>query len=433
MEIDVLVRFNAWWRDGKVSEGLRRPYRRRMFAEIQKYMGMRQIVLVYGLRRVGKSTILYQMIDDLLRTVDQRRVLYFSFDDRRYGLDEVMDAYQQTVLHSTFEELRERVYLFLDEVQKIDDWESRIKVYYDLYPNLKFIVSGSASIALRKAAKESLAGRIFDFALGPLGFDEFLEMQGVDVEKVLGAQDIWRRSVLPLFDRYLKYGSFPELVGVEDDEVARRYINEDVIEKIVYKDLPESFDIKDIGLLKALVVMVAENPGMVIDFASIARDLHRDQRTIANYFEYLEFGMIVKFLLNFRGSPIASRRKLKKAYLATPNISFASGRSLDLLMPGMRENQVLEVSGADFFYKNSFEVDFIAQKEGKIVGIEVKSSDADTAQLAKLRGKFGSKVVGLVLVTEGEGGESKGITTIPLWRYCLSKGTDIAKVDKKGA
>ncbi|EQD57937.1 AAA family ATPase, partial [mine drainage metagenome] len=152
---------------------------------------------------------------------------------KRYELEDVLDSYQRHILHNTFENVSDKVFVFLDEIQKIDDWENKVKVVYDLYPKVKFILSGSASIALRKAAKESLAGRIFDFVLDPLSFAEFLEMRGMNILKIKENPKLWQSSLLPLFDRYIKYGAFPELVNIDDEEVARKYISEDVIEKIV--------------------------------------------------------------------------------------------------------------------------------------------------------------------------------------------------------
>ncbi|MGI0141612.1 MAG: ATP-binding protein [Candidatus Micrarchaeales archaeon] len=423
MEVEILENFNIWWRTGKVREELLAKYERHLFGKIQKYLKLRHIILIYGLRRVGKSTMLYQLISETLKSADADHILYFSFDDRRYALEEVLDTYQRMILHNTLDNVSGRVYVFLDEIQKIDDWESKIKVLYDLHPNVKFFLSGSASIALRNGAKESLAGRIFDFVLDPLSFAEFLEMQGNDISAIKENPALWNRTIVPLFNKYIKYGSFPELVKTRNEEIARKYINDDVVEKIIYKDLPESFGISDMELLKTIVDIVARNPGMLVDYASIAKDLKKDQRTISNYFEYLEFGMIIRFAFNFRGSPIASRRKLKKAYLQTPNIAFAYGTSIGALMPKMLENVVMASSGAKFFYRNAFEVDFILQEAGKLTGIKVKSSGADAKQLIKFREKFGDKVKKLLLLTNTEPERIKGVKTMQMWQYCLF-GTD---------
>ncbi|KAF5427265.1 MAG: putative ATPase, AAA+ superfamily [Candidatus Methanomarinus sp.] len=75
----------------------------------------------------------------------------------------------------------------------------------------------------------------------------------------------------------------------------------------------KNIPIKDVELLKTLVYIICKKPGMIVNYKGIARDLGKDQRTIANYFEYLEFGLLIKYVFNYRGSPIASMRKMKKS------------------------------------------------------------------------------------------------------------------------
>lgn len=419
MEIAELERFNSWWRTGKVREELTPSYRRHLYSKVKKFLDTRQSVLLYGLRRVGKTTMMYQMISDLLSINKPIQILYFSFDEKRYNINEVLETYQVMILHNVFENIKERIYIFFDEIQKIADWEETIKVYYDLYPNLKFVFSGSASIVLRKNTSESLAGRVFSFLLGPLLFSEFLEMQGKDVREILANSHLWEREIRPLFIKYLKYGTFPELVNTNDEEIARQYIKNNVIEKIVYKDIPQSFGLTDIDLLKALVEIIIKNPGMLINYASLSRDFNRDQRTVMNYLNYLEFGLIIRFVFNYRGSFIASRRKMRKAYPVTPNLSYAFSENLDGLMPKMLETVVGLKNKTKFFYRNSFEVDYIVEDGDKLIGIEIKSTERDARQLLKLGEKFGEKVKELVLLTDGRANKVERITIMPVWLYCL--------------
>ncbi len=139
------------------------------------------MVLVTGLRGVGKTTLLHQVIQHLLDSkVESRRILYFSFDEERFDIGDVIQTYLTQVLRRDIADL-DRVYFFLDEVHKVEDWEGKVKVYYDLNPNIKFFLSGSASLTLSSKAKESLAGRLYEFVLKPLTFCEYLEMKDVKV------------------------------------------------------------------------------------------------------------------------------------------------------------------------------------------------------------------------------------------------------------
>lgn len=417
--IEELEKFNPWWRTGKVKDEWLKGYKRQLYSEIEKYIGRKQAVLIWGLRRMGKTTLMFQLIQNILENANPKSILYFSFDEMSFDLKDVLETYQKVILNKTFEEIKEKIYIFFDETQKVKDWENKIKVYYDLYPNIKFFLSGSASVRLRKRSKESLAGRVFDFTLKPLSFEEFLEMSGKDTKKIKADAEVWKREVLPLFYRYIKYGMFPELINEESEEFAKRYILNNVVERIIYKDLPEEFAVKDIELLKNLVYAVGKKPGMIVNYKEISKNLGKDQRTIANYFEYLEFGLLVKFAFNYRGSRMASMRKLKKAYLTTPNIAFAFSPSLQL--PQLLENLVLTETDAQFFYRNSFEVDFVILGNGKLIPIEVKKEESDTKQVRKFMEKFEGKATNPMVVSMENEGISGGIKIIPAWKFLLFK------------
>lgn len=417
--IDYLEKFNPWWKTGTVKETLLKPYKRRIYFEIEKYIDKKQVILVWGLRRVGKTTTMYQLIQKILADADQKNVLYFSFDEVVFEFRDVLETYQKTILGNSFDDAEGKVYIFFDEIQKVDDWENKIKVIYDLYPNVKLFISGSASVSLRKKSTESLAGRIIDFQMKPLSFEEFIELNGKDLKPIKTNPNLWKKELIPLFYRYLKYGMFPELYDETDEEFAKRYILNNIIERIIYKDLPAEFEIKDVELLKTLVYIICKKPGMIVNYKEIAQDLGKDQRTIANYFEYLEFGLLVKPVFNYRGSPIASMRKMKKAYLYTPNIAFAFNQDIDSILPYLLENMVATYTDAKFFYRNGFEIDFILLKDEKQEIIEVKQSRKSVKQIRKYLDKFGDKVEKSMVVTLEEEGTVDEIKIVPVWKLLL--------------
>ena len=419
MDLSELERFNTWWKIGKVRQSLTKEYKRIVYNQIMKYIDKRLIILLYGLRRMGKTTIMYQIISELLEHTEGKNILYFSFDEYAYNIEDVLNEYQNSVLHKTFDNTEKNVYIFLDEIQKLQGWEDKIKLYYDLYPNLKFILSGSASVSLRKKSDESLAGRIITIAIEPLNFTEFLEMNGLNVIKIKENPDLYKRDIMPFLDRYMKYGTFPELSRNEDDDYARLYINETVINRIIYKDIEEEFRVNDVDLLKALIKMISNRPGMTLNFKAISENIGRDQRTISNYFEYLEFGLLVKIIYNYRENEFISLRKLKKCYPATPNIVFALSDKFNELMPYIMENLVLMNIRTNYFYKNNYEIDFISVKKDKIMPVEVKKTDRSEKQLKLFIKKYGNKVENPLMVTY-DNESNDNINVIPLWKFLLA-------------
>lgn len=418
MDLSELERFNTWWKIGKVRQSLTKEYKRIVYNQIMKHIDKRLIILLYGLRRMGKTTIMYQIISELLEHTEGKNILYFSFDEYAYSIDDVLNEYQNSVLHKTFDNTEKNVYIFLDEIQKLQRWEDKIKIYYDLYPNLKFILSESASVSLRKKSDESLAGRIITIAVEPLNFTEFLEMNGLNVIKIKENPDLYKRDIMPLLDRYMKYGTFPELSRNEDDDYARLYIRETVIDRIIYKDIEREFRVNDVDLLKNLIKMISNRPGMTLNFKVISENIGRDQRTISNYFEYLEFGLLVKIIYNYRENEFISLRKLKKCYPVTPNIVFALSDKFNELMPYIMENLVLMNIRTNYFYKNNYEIDFISVKKDKIMPVAVKKTDRTEKQLKLFIKKYGNKVENPLMVTY-DNESNDNITVIPLWKFLL--------------
>src|SRR3989338_3424812 len=238
MERSKLEEFNHWWINKKVDAELALPFKRDIYAEIERHLDKRFIVALVGLRRVGKTTTLYQIIQSLIeRKVALANILFFSFDEASAKLDEVLDTYRE--MHNK-DFRKERAYIFLDEVQKCDNWENKIKKYYDIYPKLKFIISGSESLFIRKKTKETLAGRIFEFMLGTFTFEEYLKLSGVKRDEFK-----YETKVRPFFLRFAERGGFPETFSFERETDFKEYIRTLVVDRIIYKDIPKSFKIED--------------------------------------------------------------------------------------------------------------------------------------------------------------------------------------------
>ena len=420
MELGELEKFNTWWTTGTIRPELVQDYKRDAYASILKYMDKKLMIILYGLRRMGKTTMMYQIISELLKVNKSRYVLYFSFDEYTHSLKDILNSYQEMVLNNTFDNIKENIYIFFDEIQKVPDWENQIKVYYDLYPSIKFILSGSAAVSLRRKSNESLAGRIISIYIEPLSFNEFLEMNGYDREKIRQNPDMYKRELIPMLQKYMKYGTFPELAHNDDEDYAKMYIKDSVIDRIIYRDIENEFKINDTNLVRTLMKLIVNKPGLTLNFKAISENLGKDQRTISNYFEYLEFGFLIKILYNYRANDYISLRKLKKCYPVTPNIIFALSDKFHELLPYVMENLVLMKIKTDYFYKNSYEVDFISVNEDKISPIEVKKTNRTERQITMFINKYGDRVENPLLITYDE--EKYGnVSIVPLWKFLISQ------------
>ena len=245
---------NPWWRDGTVRPELAPEVRRDAFAQCWDLMDTRQIVAIGGLRRVGKTTLMYQMIEELLGTgVDPMDILYFSLDERREGLREVLDAYASSVGRDIGSG---RAFVFLDEIQKHAGWTDELKLLYDALPDIKFVVSGSAALGLERRGRESLAGRMFFTRVEPLSFSEWLTLRGIGFRP--GEARLFEGRLRPHLMSYMMT-PFPEIVSW-DEERARRYVKETIVDRVVYMDVPQEFGDADHALLEELIGIFFSNP-----------------------------------------------------------------------------------------------------------------------------------------------------------------------------
>lgn len=333
--------------------------KRKYFETLKEELDKRFILSMIGLRRVGKTTLMLQLIDNLIgRWIDRFCILYYTFDN--WGeIEDVISNYQKI---SNKDINKDNLYIFLDEIQKAQDWQNKIKIYYDLYPNIKFILSGSASLFLNHT--ESLAGRINTYTIKPLFFDEYLEYKNLSylIDNIAAFED----KIIIEFEKYI-YRQFWDIIDTDLME-AQSYIKK-LKEKIIKEDLVNYFDIKHPDLLLKIFDILCKNPWMLVDYKHMANDLNFDWRTVQTYIHYLEEAFLIKKLYNYSPNLLTSEKKLKKIYLNSTSFFTGDGEiSWELF-----ENHIINIYDAKYFWRvGKNEVDIILVKNKNIIPIEVK-------------------------------------------------------------
>jgi len=404
-------RFNEWWFTGKVRKELALPFRRYAFSRIMESLPERQILLVTGSRRVGKTTLLYQTIQSLLETVAPSKILYFSFEESLVSPKEVLEFYEKKVLMKPFDEV-DRAFVFFDEVQYVENWPSVLKQFYDLYPNLKFFVSGSSSLLLSKQAIEKLAGRFFFLKLKPLTFSEFLELKGVKADRL----EIFSRRIEAYFYDYLRKSGFPEIVDWDNEVRMAEYIKNSVIDRVALRDVPLIFKTRDMALMDKLVRLVLSAPGSIININSLSRTWGESKITISNYLRFLETSLLIRPLSNFRPSFLSSSRKLKKYYPVTPSLVFSYSKdNFERKMGAVLETYVVNALEADYYFREGKKEINIILKDEELLPIEVKEvvNEGDIARFSRLL-KYVSARRGIVVSLSQEI-KREGIEVIPAY------------------
>jgi predicted AAA+ superfamily ATPase len=412
MENDIVLALkesNPWWL-GEFKPG---AYKHRdVYAQISKFLDMRQIIAFVGLRRTGKTTLMLKIVDDFLkRGLPAKNIMYFSFDDfADMDLREPISAYQRLLNL----DIKNGKFLFLfDEVQKLESWQEKIKRIYDAYPDIKIIISGSESLFIRNKIRESLAGRMFEFNIRPLSFKEFIRFRGKDFENL----KLYKEEILREFQFFAKTNGFPEIVAVDDEVIINKYIKENILDKVVYKDMSVLFGIRDLNVISSILRIIMNNPGQVLNLIGLSGELGISRQTLSLYLDYLEKAFLVRKLYNFSRNIRKSERSLKKYY---PTII------LPILLkdnfPKAFETMMVLQEDAEYFYRNpqKYEVDIIKIYENKILPIEVKTGKIEIKALNYFMKSFKVRQ-GIVLSYEQEVKLTEEITAIPFYKRLLLK------------
>ncbi|MEW6417899.1 MAG: ATP-binding protein [Nitrospirota bacterium] len=413
-----LQNFNPWWRDGMVStEFLGR--RRKIFSEVIKYIDKRQIVLFTGLRRVGKTTLMYQIIDELLRNgVNPYDILYFSFDEMRYDLEDLIKQYEIDILREDIS--KKKVFILLDEIQKLEGWPSKVKLLYDANPKLKIFLTGSAQITMWRGTRESLAGRFFDFVVKPLDFEEYLDFKGVKIDK--NREKIFEKDLKRHMRVFLKTGGFIEALNL-DEHMLKKYLKESLLERVIFVDIPQTFKLDLPELLLKLLTITASRPGFYLDYKNLSNDLNVDQRTIANYISYLEYALFLQKLYNYSRNILTSEKKVKKLYPSNTAFTLVLNPQADF--PSVLEQFFINNLNARFFLKTpqKEEIDIIHTQDRNVLPVEIKIKEKISKDDVKTLLKFMERnnlqrALLITLDTETKFQKEKLIVeAIPYWRY----------------
>lgn len=279
-----------------------------------------------GPRRVGKTFIIKQLIHEAVRDgVEPKGILCASIDAPIYAglsLEKFLDFMPQGVTNE------KRIVIF-DEIQYLPNWEIHLKDLIDNYQNTKFIASGSAAAALKLKSQESGAGRFSEFMLPPLTFYEFLCFINKDEELVKIKDGNYHfhdiKSLNNYFLDYLNFGGYPE--GVLNPETRNnpdQFIRNDIIDKVLLKDLPNLYGINNIQELNKLFSFLAYNAGSEASFENLSRGSGISKQTIKKYIEYLESAfLIIKIPTVNDNCRTFLRERNLKIYLNNPSMRAA--------------------------------------------------------------------------------------------------------------
>jgi len=269
--LETLRKWNLW--DQNIVTGIKRNH---YVKKILQYMDRKEIIVLKGIRRCGKSTILRQLMEQLvLQGIPKSQLLYVNLEDYLLGsqsdvsgLDKILAVYQQHI------KKKGKIYLFLDEIQAIQGWERWVRTLYDRNEEIKFILTGSNASLLSKDLATLLTGRNVTFIIYPLSFEEYKSFKGGNI------------------DEYLKWGGFPEVV-LEKDTDRKNTLIKQYFEDIINRDIISRHGIRNAKQFTDLALGMIATSGTKVSLNKLAKIYGLSRDTIATYINF----MVDAFLL----------------------------------------------------------------------------------------------------------------------------------------
>lgn len=381
---DRLRQENPWWATGKIDEDYLQMRERLyfdLFYPLVEDLSLRRAVILMGPRRVGKTVMLYHTIHRLIREgVHPHQIAFVSIENPFFNNISLEQLFK-TCLQASGRTHAKGYYIFFDEIQYLSGWEVHLKSLVDSYPHTKFVVSGSAAAALKLKSTESGAGRFTDFMLPPLTFNEYIHLLKLH-HLIIPTKIDWSGNATEFFDstniahlnehfiKYINYGGYPEVIFSEKMQVnPSRFIKNDIIDKVLLRDLPGLYGIQDVRELNSLFTSIAYNTGQEFSPEALSRTSGGVKKeTIKKYIQYLEAAFLIKIIHRIdHNAKKFARANFYKIYLTNPSLRsalFTPLQGTDALMGAMVETAIY----AQWLQRDWFEPWYARWTEGRFQG-----------------------------------------------------------------
>lgn len=408
--------------------------RREIQKDIERYIKHKEIILITGVRRGGKSSLMRLICDDIIAkyNVPVSNILYINFEDERF-VDFIVKDFE--ALYETFletENPKGKKYFFLDEIQNIKGWEKWVNRLYE-FEDAKIFVTGSNATMLSSEISTALTGRNRQIVNWPFSFREFMTLKGHIWDEKSFYKKEEKVKLKRLFKQYFEMGGFPEVLKINETTLLEQYFKD-----IIYRDIITRYSIRNVREIKELTLFLASNIGTIQSYKNL-KDLIevRSLNTVKNYLEALG-NVFLFFCIDLFDYSI--KRQIynpSKVYCIDVALSNSISFKFSQNLGHLYENLVfleLKRRNEEVFYwksKKGKEVDFVTKKGLKIdraiqVAVSLsdkKVRDREIQSLIDIKDEL--RPQSLILLTEDEEGEeTRGavkIRILPLWKWLVLK------------
>jgi len=344
---ELLYQYNPWWEEAFKNENVK-P-REKYLIELRKYLDFKQIIILTGLRRVGKTTLMKLIIEEQINDgIEPNHILYVSLDDyllHKNNIIEIVNEFRQ--IHKI--KIEEKIYLFLDEITYKEDFHVQLKNIYDSQNTKLFVASSSASMLRDK--KASLTGRAITIEIKPLDLEEYLYFNGITIKK--RDKQLYKTHFL----EYCKVGGLPENVLNPN----REYLM-NLVDDIIQKDITAFHAIKNHQIVRDYFTLLMERSGKQLSINKIGKILGISPDTSKRYLGFFESTYLIHLLPRW-GKTNQQLLSAKKIYTSDLGIKhmFMGKRDLGSYFENYIYLLLRSRKTLYYLYENTTEIDFITE------------------------------------------------------------------------
>ncbi|MCX5971239.1 MAG: ATP-binding protein [Coprothermobacterota bacterium] len=375
---EILSNYNRFWLSGRIEAGVVRD----ILPACLRQVDSKEVVVIKGVHRCGKSTLMAQIIKALLARGEKPTAIL------RVNLEEPLfsSEYSTDLLEQIYRLWRERVQpegrclLFLDEVQNIPGWEGWVRGRIDT-EDLKVFVTGSSSQLLSREVGTKLTGRQVSFEVFPLSFLEYLRFKGMEAITPL-EYEANKAAIRRYFADYLQYGGFPEVVlkeAVEDKDLLLKNYFEDLL----FRDIVARHEVRDVANLRNLAVYLLTNIARTTSINKLRRNFSISQDKTEHYVSAILESYLLSRLQMFSYSLKSTLRAGFKPYAVDTGlrnrVAFSFSEDLGWLAENVVYAHLVREHEEVYFLADHGETDFIV-KEGTRITKRIQVWYEDTAK-----------------------------------------------------
>ncbi|MEW5758524.1 MAG: ATP-binding protein [Candidatus Omnitrophota bacterium] len=387
--------------------------KRRLEGEVEKWLDRREIIAIKGPRQSGKTTLL-KILKEYLETkrkVDPKTIIYLNFEDRDI-LENFSKDPKSYVKSFIADKADQKFYFLIDEFQYLEDGGQKIKLLYDIYENIKFIITGSSSLELTAACAKYLVGRLFSFHLYQFSFAEFLQTKEQNIFNnyleessklknfILNSADleirgsIYEKELRQYFEDYATFGGYPEVVKASNTET-KKIILKNIYDTYISKDIIELLHIGDISDFRTILKLLSNQIGGLLNYHSLTTDSKSYFKRTKKWLNILEETFVIRQIRPYFKNKTTELKKNPKIYFSDTGLrnyiinnfnTFDIRSDAGLLVENTIFNQIYPQVESIRYWRTlgKAEVDFILElNNNKILPVEIKFSNLNSPEITK--------------------------------------------------